>query len=61
MANPASRNYFLLWLFVAFLALVAVAVGYFLNGEASISASIMVIVAIAMSLISRSRSRGPDQ
>jgi Na+/H+ antiporter NhaD/arsenite permease-like protein len=61
MANPASRNFFLLWLFVAFLALITVAVSYFLNGEASMAALIMAIISIAMSFISRSKSRGPDE
>ena len=61
MANPASRNFFLLWLFAAFLALVTVAVSYFRSGEANMPALILAIVSIAMSFISRSKSRGPDE
>ena len=61
MANPASRNFFLLWLFVAFLALIAVAISYFHNGEVSIAALIMAMVGIVMSVISRSKNRRPDE
>jgi uncharacterized MAPEG superfamily protein len=61
MANPASRNFFLLWLFAAFLMLVPVAVSYFLSGEASMTALPLAIAFIVMSFISRSKSRGPDE
>jgi ABC-type Fe3+-siderophore transport system permease subunit len=61
MANPASRNFFLLWLFAAFLALAAVAVSYFRSGEANMSALTLALAAIAMSIISRSKNRGPDE
>ena len=61
MANPASRNFFLLWLFAAFLELVAVAVSYFRSGEANMSALILAVAFIAVSVITRSKSRGPDE
>jgi hypothetical protein len=61
MANPASRNFFLLWLFAAFWALVTVAVSYFRSGEANMFALTLAIAFIAMSFISRSKSRGPDE
>jgi len=61
MANPASRNFFLLWLFAAFLALAAVAVSYFRSGEANMLALTLALAAIAMSIISRSKNRGPDE
>jgi hypothetical protein len=61
MANPASRNFFLLWLFAAFLMLIPVAVSYFRSGEVNMTALTLAIAFIAVSFISRSKSRGPDE
>lgn len=60
MVNPASRQFFLLWLFVAVLWLAAAAVSYFRSGEVNMIALVFAIISIAMSIISRSKNRGPD-
>jgi Na+/H+ antiporter NhaD/arsenite permease-like protein len=60
VVNPASRQFFLLWLFVAILWLAAAAVSYFRSGEVSMIALVFAIISIAMSIISRSKNRGPD-
>ena len=61
MINPTGRrNLSLLWLFPAFLALVAVAVNYFRQGEINLVFLILAAVCIAMSFASRSKNRGPD-
>jgi uncharacterized membrane protein len=61
MVNPASRKFFLLWLFAAFLALAAAAVGYFRSGEINAVALTFAVIFIAMSFVSRSKNRGPDK
>lgn len=60
MVNPASRKFFLLWLFAAILALAAAGVSYFRSGEANMVALTLAVIFIAISFISRSGNRGPD-
>lgn len=60
MSNPASRKLFLLWLFAAFLAFVAVAVRYVRNGEVNALALAFAVIFVAMAFVTRSKNRGPE-
>jgi hypothetical protein len=60
MANRTSGKLFLLWLFAAFLALAAAAIGYFRSGEVNAIALIFAAISIVMAFVSRSKGRGSD-
>jgi uncharacterized membrane protein YjjP (DUF1212 family) len=60
MANRTNSKLFLLWLFAAFLALAAAAIGYFRNGEVNAIALIFIAIFVAMAFVSRPKERRSD-
>jgi membrane protein implicated in regulation of membrane protease activity len=60
MTNRTISKLFLLWLFAAFLALAAAAIGYFRNGEVNITVLIFAAIFVAMAFVSRPKGRGSD-
>jgi hypothetical protein len=57
MAQPSSTKYFLLWIFVAALWLVAAGLAFYRSGELNALEVVMALVFVVIAIVSRAKGR----